>query len=470
MKAVESEFNKILNRVLEEVKPTEEEEKQVMEVVEDVISILKQELTQKAGVEEISLEGSFAKGTWIRGKEEADIFVQFNPRVDRETMASLTIKAGKTAVEKLGGFARLRYAEHPYVEGIVKNIQLNIVPCYRLDKGWKTAVDRTPHHTKFVKSNLTKEQRDQVRLLKALLQASNLYGAEIRVGGFSGYVTELMIVKYKTLENLLKHATTWKPPVVMEITSTSVDRVQIIRKFPNSPLIIPDPVDENRNAASAVTLQKLSEFILLAKLFIEEPSSRFFHRSEGHHPVVGSRNILGVFFEIRESKPPDILWGELLHSLNGVTKALEVAGFKVWRYDAWSDEKTVFMLFELEELELPGFYLHKGPEVFRETALGFVHKHVKDERTIAGPWVSGNRIYVLKKRTLTKVDEVLKQALQRSSVSLSHGLKRYVTEGAVIIAGYSNVISFADEHGLRSFVEGFLCGRPSYIDALKHMP
>ncbi len=465
---MEKELDKILSVILKEVKPTEEEEKRVRDVVEKIISLLKKELTQEHGVEEISLEGSFAKGTWIKGKAEVDIFVQFNPKVDKDSISSLTIKSGIKTIENLGGFTRLRYAEHPYVEGIVDDIQLNIVPCYKLEKDWKTAVDRTPHHTRFVKENMSEAQRDQVRLLKALLKASNLYGAEIRVGGFSGYVTELLIIKYQTLENLLKHAARWKPPVIIEIQPIKIDKIQLSKKFPNSPLIIPDPIDENRNAASAVTMQKLSEFILLAKLFVENPSIKFFHENITSKPLDASRNIVGVFFSLRESKPPDILWGELLHSLNGIARALETAGFKVWRYDAWSDEKNVLMLFELEELELPRLYVHRGPEIFRETALGFIYKHLKDSKTVAGPWVSGDRIYVLKRRTLTKVDKVLKQALEKSTVAVSHGLKKYITKEAVIIVGYDNVIRFAEENGFRRFVEDFLCGRPNYIDAVRN--
>ena len=91
----------------------------------------------------------------------------------------------------------IRYAEHPYVHGIVKGVEVDVVPCYRLKDASriKSAVDRTPFHHEWLKDRI-KGKENEVRLLKGFLKANGLYGAEYKVRGFSGYLCELLIMFY----------------------------------------------------------------------------------------------------------------------------------------------------------------------------------------------------------------------------------------------------------------------------------
>ena len=57
------------------------------------------------------------------------------------------------------------------------------------------AADKSPFHTEYVTNKLDEEKRDQVRLLKKFLKSLGIYGAEIAKNGFSGYVTEVLILK-----------------------------------------------------------------------------------------------------------------------------------------------------------------------------------------------------------------------------------------------------------------------------------
>ena len=41
-------------------------------------------------------------------------------------------------------------------------------------------------------------------------------------------------------------------------------------------MVAVDPVDKNRNVAAALTLQKMSEFIVAAGNFLENPSEEYF--------------------------------------------------------------------------------------------------------------------------------------------------------------------------------------------------
>jgi tRNA adenylyltransferase (EC 2.7.7.25) len=52
-------------------------------------------------------------------------------------------------------------------------------------------------------SNLHREQKDEVRLLKKFMKGIGVYGAEIKVKGFSGYVAELLVYFYDSFRNVL---------------------------------------------------------------------------------------------------------------------------------------------------------------------------------------------------------------------------------------------------------------------------
>ena len=81
-----------------------------------------------------------------------------------------------------------------------------------------------------------------MRLLKKFLKSVGVYGAEIATSGFSGYVTEILILKYGSFESVLQEISNISgregEKNVISIDKTDVD---IIKTF-QSQLIIVDPV------------------------------------------------------------------------------------------------------------------------------------------------------------------------------------------------------------------------------------
>ena len=121
-----------------------------------VESMLKDALVGISPTPEISLGGSYARGTWLRGSFDVDYFMLYPPDYPRE---KLETEAVQTAQKALSGYRiNLRFAEHPYVEGFVDGVRVNLVPCYRVALGeWKSAADRSPHHTKYIVSKMDAE-------------------------------------------------------------------------------------------------------------------------------------------------------------------------------------------------------------------------------------------------------------------------------------------------------------------------
>jgi len=139
-------LEEVLAEALRIVKPTEEDEALLKNVVDRVKNMLEEEASRVEGVLGVSLEGSAAKNTWIRGKEEADIFIHFDKNVPRDEMEKKVIEMGFRAIERMGGKPRLMYADHPYVEGVIDGVTVDVVACYDVEPpNWLSATDRTPH-------------------------------------------------------------------------------------------------------------------------------------------------------------------------------------------------------------------------------------------------------------------------------------------------------------------------------------
>ena len=91
---------------------------------------LRKRLENVAGKEEItiSVEGSVAKDTWLRNEKDIDIFIHIPPTFTRK-------RGLKIAKKATNGFIQIeRFAEHPYLESVIDNIRVNIVPCYTVKK------------------------------------------------------------------------------------------------------------------------------------------------------------------------------------------------------------------------------------------------------------------------------------------------------------------------------------------------
>ncbi|MCS7138385.1 MAG: CCA tRNA nucleotidyltransferase, partial [Candidatus Caldarchaeum sp.] len=344
------------------------------------------------------------------------------------------------------------YASHPYVEGFVDGLRVNLVPCYDVkDSRWITPVDRTPYHTQYVKKMMDERMADETRLLKAFLMNDGLYGAEIRTRGFSGYVCELLIIKHVSFKSLLERAAQWRPPVVVD---------EEAEKHPGAPLIIADPVDRLRNAAAAVSLTTLSKFIMKSKLFLKRPSRSFFVERPSLAIDAGRRRFLALVFEVPE-RPPDVLWGELSRTMNGLGKALAAHGFTLFRSDCWVEGHQALIVFELETLRLPEVYLHVGPPVWSRNAAEFVEEQARKKDLEAYPWVYGERLYSLRRRKFINAEELLRHLVQEGNAAVSKELRTYLKKSETT-TDLSQLHPKLTLEG-RAFLEEFIRACPSFI-------
>lgn len=393
----------VLAQALPLCTPTEKEAKKIAAVADEAMRLVQ----SRAGpeVSGVVFGGSFAKGTWLRGDADVDVFVKVKQDVDEKRFEELGVSIGREALKKYR--PELRYSDHPYVEAFIAGIRVNIVPCYDVEKGmWKSAADRSPYHTQYVTEAFDSEKKSQVRLLKKFLKAVGVYGAEISTGGFSGYVAEVLVAKYGSLEGVLAAAAEFRPGQIIAAGSYDGD----VAKGFTSPIIIIDPVDPRRNLGTAISPESVSRLSLAARAFLGRPSGRFF---VGQNAEVNKKlypQILVVEFSHRK-RSPDTIWGQVKRSAGSLAKQLELAGFTVYRFTCATDEQTAGVFaFLLESLTLPPYTMRKGPEISRgKDTASFL---AKANRPLA-MWADRDmRVSVVARRKETDAARFLKSLLR----------------------------------------------------------
>jgi len=418
---------------------------------------------------EITLVGSVAKDTWLKDDKDIDIFLLFPPTMSINELREIGLKIAKKIAPCR---SEEKYAEHPYIEFTYRGVKVDIVPCFKVRKPSEviTAVDRTPFHTKYISERLTEEQRDEVRILKRFFKGIGVYGAEVKIEGFSGYLTELLILKYGSFEKVLEEVAKWRPWRVLIDIEGYYEEKSFRRQF-SSPLIVIDPVDPTRNAAAAVSLQKMSELIAAAQAFLREPSLFFFYPPKPR-PIscqelikkISERglHVVAVRFE-HKYLVPDILWGELKRSLKGIHELLEREGVMVRDSTIWSNERdTSIVLFEVERIKLPSSEMHIGPLVYeREHAEKFLEKYRTSKNTYAGPFLHGDRWYVYRMRKYCDVRDIIEKNI--GNIKLGKDIREAVKKKGVKIYVDSEICELLNGKEFAQELRRFLDKKPPWM-------
>ena len=358
----------------------------------------------------LSIGGSYAKGTWLAEDNDIDFFVKIDPNVDKREFEQLGTRIGFSALHKYGPY--LRYSDHPYVEAKIQKIRINIVPCYQVNKGeWKSAADRSPFHTVFMTENLDENMKGQVRILKKFLKSIGIYGSQLSVGGFSGYVTEILILRCRSfIEAITLMANMNRDKQVITLNEPYP---QFLPSF-DSRIIIIDPIDPRRNLGAAISSESLGKFILAARSLIQNPSIGYFKSTENKFDIrvfeKVKPNLLIVEFKIRK-RSPDVVWGQLKRSLTALSKQLSISGFNAFGSTCITDENEyAAFVFLVEFTTLPSFTLNVGPEVLRKRDTEIFIERKLDK--LIPFWINGNmRVVTISERNNLSAKEYLSELL-----------------------------------------------------------
>jgi len=452
------EFDAVVSQVRKRVSPDDDERERlqraaaaVMERARDAVAILPVEA-------EVVQVGSTARGTWTAGDRDVDVFVAFPPELDRAELETYGLEVGHAVLPD----GHEEYAEHPYVVGEMDGYAVDLVPCYAVADATaiQSAVDRTPFHTRYLKSRLDDALADEVRVTKQFLKGIGVYGSDLRTQGFSGYLTELLTVEYGGFRAFVEAAAGWHPPATFDPEDHGTTEF-------DDPLVVVDPTDPERNVAAVCSAANIARLQHYARELVDEPRESLFEPSE---PAAYDAERVTAAVERRATTPvtvrfarPDVvedqLWPQLRKSLAGLTEELDRRGFDVFRSRAFAaggetggDSETAgdaghaVLLVELGVAERPAVERHEGPPVHvRDHATGFYETYA-DDPDVAGPYIEGDR-YVVERPREFRTAAAFLDSDALLDVRLGPQVESALKGGYELLVG-EDIAALADEFGV----------------------
>ncbi len=430
--------NAIEEDVLRRILPTEEDKNEVLAMGRKLIDAVE----EVAGVPAM-MTGSVARGTWVRGDKDIDIFMLFPTELSREELQEKGLTAAYGVVEKFQGTSEEKYAEHPYLKAVIDGYDVDLVPCYHVASTaeMKCAVDRTPFHTRYMLEHID-GLREDVLLLKQFTKGGGVYGSDHMTGGFSGYLCELLILAYGGFTPFMEAASAFRYGEVIDIEGYYPEKKAIRKIFPD-PLIVIDPTDKNRNVAAALTPTRFSEFMELARDYCAAPNECYFIPDA---PTTMSKAeftdtlekrgtaLLALSFQT-PGYVPDTVVPQLRKTMESIKSLLVAEEFPVHRAEVSMGSENCLIIFELLTATLPKIIVREGPPVWsHENADRFVDKYL-GQKEHAGPWISEERYYTEVERKYTHAGDMLKDSAKIFSASIGKHVRLSMEEHYEVLSG-----------------------------------
>jgi len=426
----------VLQKVLPRIRPTDEERAFVEGLMRKLKGIA-EETIESLGLDvKPYFVGSLAKDTYLAGDHDVDLFLAFPLDTPLKELRERGLELGRGIAERLGSY-EIAYAEHPYVRARYKGVKVDIVPCYDVES-WrdvKTAVDRSILHNRWVIENLN-GKNDEVRLLKRFLKGINAYGSEIYIRGFSGYLAEILVIKYGSFLEVLKNADFMLRQKVIDpgnwLKREHEIAMRTVRREAEAdrPLIVIDPVDPRRNVAANLSWERYGVFYFRAHQFLENPAEEFFFggakksgsylselRRKGTHLVT-------LMFQ-KPELVDDVLLPQLERTARGFEKALTREGFRVLGWKVGYSKEKAFIMIETDRIERERVLIKQGPEFFTERGWDFYRKNEKI-------WLVGKRLYAEKKVSSFILD-VLSELVEKNQVASGKGVRDFIKRAEALL-------------------------------------
>jgi tRNA nucleotidyltransferase (CCA-adding enzyme) len=439
------------DEVLRRIRPTPVERERLRKAANEILASIQELARSKGVICQPILVGSAARSTWLAGDHDLDIFLAVPEDTDLARALDLARLAAPVHEEK--------YAEHAYVHANISGFEADLVPCYLLENASKirSAVDRTPFHALYV-SRRIKGLEDEVLLLKQFMKGVGVYGSELRLGGFSGYLAELLVLNYGSFPNVLKGASCWRPGEIIDLEAHATLSHQ-------DPLVVVDPVDPGRNVAAALTLDRMFQFCAAARCFLEAPDNDFFVLLEkdplSDQDLLSKLKARGTAFLLLDFKAPpmveDVIFPQLRKAEEAIHALLQRNGFTVFRSDvdchSVGGTSRARVLFELEAEKLPSIIKRQGPPVWQAEHLSrFLSSH---PQPLSGPYIEGGRAFVEEPRKYTAAEDLLTNEI--GSLSLGKHLTKEVQREHNIYVGLE--LAQIKDQGFRTFMARYLDAR-----------
>jgi len=395
--------NSILNKALENIKPSKEELSEIESSLKSFIKQLKNKIKSSNIKAEVFVGGSYAKRTIIKKDVyDVDIFLRFDKKYN-EKISEITEKLLKNFKK-----TKIHGSRDYFRIDIRKNTFLEIIPVIKIksSKEAKNITDLSFFHVNYIKKKASKKILDEIMIAKAFCHAQNCYGAESYINGFSGYGLELLIYHYKSFLNFIKNMAKAKQneKVVIDTEKKFKNKQEILMDLNSSklqsPIILIDPTCKERNTLAALSNETFREFQNSCKKFIRNPNLSFFEKKEVDFNKLKEnakkRKQDFILIKAKTNKQEgDIAGSKLLKFHNHLTKQISKyfqIKNKGFVYNNKKSADYFFIATNKKEI------VHKGPKINDKKNLQkFKRKHKKT-------FTKKGRIYAREKINFTLKD------------------------------------------------------------------
>ncbi|MDD5417503.1 MAG: CCA tRNA nucleotidyltransferase [Candidatus Nanoarchaeia archaeon] len=425
------EYDEVFKRVLKEINPKQSEIKKANQVSIELKKILEKSAKELKIDCEIFLGGSIAKGTWLSGKHDIDFFIRLNSKYnDLSQYAGMVIsnalstKNSKFIISKVHG-------SRDYYKMDYRGFEVEFVPVLKISKvsDFLNITDASPFHVKYVQKELKKNPKlkEEILLLKQFSKANGFYGAETWISGFSGYVTELLILHYGSFFNLLKSALGWKGKIYIDTKKYYKSLGEAIKKLDKSktrgPLVLIDPVQKERNAGASINQKALDKFINSAEKFLEKPLENMFKKEKitikDLEKTAESNNheLIYLVYKIKSKAKKDVFFAKMQRNLRKFSAFIEKENVKVYNKGILPSETNLYLWLETEKITSLKPYVQIGPSETRKDAVkNFNLKWKNHPRTIKGPYIKDGKVCFDVKPRYRILDTLIKEAKKFSNL------------------------------------------------------
>jgi tRNA nucleotidyltransferase (CCA-adding enzyme) len=402
----------VFKQALQAIKPAKQEFTEVDDAIMKINSLLK----EKSILAECMAGGSYAKGTILKDDFDIDLFVRFDYSYKDKDISEMLGKALLPLKPEMVHGSR-NYYQVKKKKG--KSILLfEIIPVLMIDD-YKQAVnvtDMSPLHVSYAKKRFAQKPglADEIRLAKQFCKSIGVYGAESYIRGFSGHVLDLLVIYYGSFEALLLQATVWGDRVIIDLENHLTEPMKQLNKAKTeSPLIIVDPVQPDRNAAASISNEKFELFKAKAKEFLHNPSMDFFRIkkidiSELKKKAAKETLLLLKVKPLEGNK--DIVGTKVMKAFEHMEKQLEKNDFKVLEanFEFGVEESLLYYIVKKEKMK--STVVMVGPPVReKKDAKRFIAKHKK-------VFEKESRLYAEEKRMYLTPESLLKELIKGAYV------------------------------------------------------
>ena len=406
-------MKKVIDAVESAIIMDSDESEQLSGVMREFEEKVTAELKKQGVVANLFVGGSVGKGTCLPGIHDIDYFMRFDLKKYGEENLSEICESVLSGIFK--DVLRLK-GSRDYFRVKINDYEVEIIPVLyikRINQA-QNLTDQSPFHVNWIKKNVKakKNLNFDMRLAKQFFRASGVYGAESWIGGFSGHVTEILVVYYGGFEKLLKAVLKWKDKTIIDVEKSykGMDVLDILDDAKTvGPLVVVDPVDKDRNAAAALGLEKFELLQSKIESFLKKPHKKFFDEIEltvDDIKKIGKRNRVLIWKAPPEDEKMDVSGAKMVKYAEHISRMFKDEEFIVLdsgMYWNKHDDGLVWVIVDKKDLSKK--QIIKGPQTFgmQNHIMAFKKKYARRKN-----WREGYHYYAEIPRKYTKIDQILR--------------------------------------------------------------